>query len=109
MNEEKTVFLQIFGNSPVLRVLDFLVVNDDFDYSMTDISKLSGVGYSTLKIFWLRLEEKKIVIKTRGIGRAKLYKLNYENPVVKKFRDFYWETTKLNVRSGMKVRTKITY
>jgi len=44
----KTIFLEIFGDSPILRVLDFLVVNEDFDYSMTDIAVLSGIGYSTL-------------------------------------------------------------
>ena len=49
--ETKTAFLQVFGDSPMLRVLDFLIVNEDFDYSMTDIASQSGVGYSTLKLF----------------------------------------------------------
>ena len=51
----KTVFLEIFGDSPMLKVLDFLIVNEDFDYSMTDIAANSGVGYSTLKLFWKKL------------------------------------------------------
>ena len=34
--ENKTIFLEIFGDSPTLRVLDFLIVNEDFDYSMTN-------------------------------------------------------------------------
>jgi len=95
--ESKTVFLEIFGDSPILRVLDFLIVNEDFDYSMTDIASLSGVGYSTLKLFWERLESEGIVVKTRIVGKAKMYKLNTANPVIKKFRDFYWETTKHHV------------
>ncbi|MCK5107774.1 MAG: hypothetical protein KAQ83_03525 [Nanoarchaeota archaeon] len=99
---EKTAFLEIFGDSPILRVLDFLVVNEDFDYSMTDIAKLSGVGYSTLKLFWNKLENEKIVLNTRTIGKAKMYKLNFGNPIIKKFRNFYWETTK------QKVHNKIT-
>lgn len=92
--ENKTAFLQIFGDSPILRVLDFLIVNEDFDYSMTDIANLSEVGYSTLKLFWTKLEKENIVINTRTVGKAKMYKLNLINPVIKKFRDFYWETTK---------------
>jgi transposase len=92
--ENKTVFLEIFGDSPILRVLDFLVVNEDFDYSMTDIANLSGVGYSTLKLFWGRLEKEGIIVNTRTVGKAKMYKLDFVNPVIKKFRDFYWETTK---------------
>ncbi|MBI4144446.1 hypothetical protein HY486_04320 [Candidatus Woesearchaeota archaeon] len=100
--ENKTVFLQIFGNSPILRVLDFLVVNEDFDYSMTDIAALSEVGYSTLKIFWTKLEKENIVINTRIVGKAKMYKLNLVNPIIKKFRDFYWETTKQKVHKQIK-------
>ena len=95
--EEKTAFLQIFGDSPILRVMDFLTVNEDFDYSMTDIAKHSGVGYSTFKLFLGNLEESKIIKQTRIIGKAKMYRLNFSNPAVKKFRDFYWETTKLSV------------
>ena len=41
--EEKSSFRIVFGDSPILRVLDFLIVNDDFDYSLTDIAKLSNL------------------------------------------------------------------
>ncbi len=100
--ENKTIFLQIFGDSPILRVLDFLVVNEDFDYSMTDIADLSGVGYSTLKLFWTRLEKEGIIINTRIVGKAKMYKLSLTNPIIKKFRDFYWETTKHHTHENIK-------
>jgi len=92
--ETKTAFINVFGDTPILRAMDFLIVNEDFDYSMTDIAHLSGIGYSTLKLFWQNLENKEIVINTRTVGKAKMYRLNLDNPVVKKFRDFYWETTK---------------
>ena len=102
-----TVFLETFGDSPINRVLDFLVVNEDFDYSMTDIAVQSGVGYSTLKLFWNNLEKNKIVIQTRVVGRAKMYKIYLDNPVVKKFRDFYWETTRQKVREEIKRKEMI--
>ena len=105
--ETKTAFLQVFGDSPVLRVMDFLIVNEDFDYSMTDIASQSGVGYSTLKLFWKNLEESKIVKHTRVVGKARMYKLDFSNPVVKKFRDFYWETTKHAVHEGVKEKKMI--
>ena len=100
--ENKTAFLETFGYSPILSLLDFLVVNEDFDYSMTDIASLSGIGYSTLKLFWNRLEKQKIITQTRTVGKAKMYKLDLSNPVVKKFRDFYWETTKQRVHEKIK-------
>ena len=99
---ESTAFLETFGDSPINKILDFLIVNEDFDYSMTDIAIYSGVGYSTLKLFWNNLENNKIVIQTRVVGRAKMYRIYLENPVVKKFRDFYWETTKQKVREEIK-------
>ena len=105
--ENKTAFLEIFGDSPILRVLDFLVVNEDFDYSMTDIAKLSSVGYSTLKLFWNKLEKEKIIINIRVVGKAKMYKLNFNNPIIKKFRDFYWETTKQKVHEKIKEKDLI--
>lgn len=97
----KTAFLALFGDSPVLRVLDFLVVNDDFDYSMTDIAKFSGVGYSTLKLFWSRLERERIIHQVRTVGKAKLYKLNMANTQVRKFRKFYWSISKNAVRKEL--------
>jgi len=100
--KNKTIFLEIFGDSPILRVLDFLIVNEEFDYSMTDIATLSGIGYSTLKLFWKKLEKEGIVARTRTVGKAKMYKLNMANPVVKKFRNFYWETTKHQVHERAK-------
>ena len=98
----KTAFLHVFGDSPILKVLDFLVVNEDFDYCMTDIANLSGVGYSTLKLFWRKLEESNIIKQTRIVGKAKMYRLNFANPVVKKFIDFYWEITKQKVHEKIK-------
>src|SRR3989344_3109637 len=104
--ESKTTFTAMFGESPIIKVLDFLVVNEDFDYSMTDIAKLSGVGYSTLKLFWPRLEREHIVQQVRVVGKAKLYKLNLTNPLVRKFRDFYWSISKDAVRKEMGKQTK---
>jgi len=100
-----SAFLEVVGESPVFKVLDFLTVSDDFDYSMTDIAKLSEVGYATLKIFWPRLEKERIITPTRIVGKAKMYKLNDKNIAVQKFKEFYWAVTKEKVR-GIKQRTE---
>ena len=105
--ETKTAFLQVFGDSPMLRVMDFLIVNEDFDYSMTDIASQSGVGYSTLKLFWKKIEESKIVKQTRVVGKAKMYRLNFDNSIIKKFRDFYWETTRQSVHENIKEKKMV--
>ena len=81
---DKTAFVEVFGTSPLIRVLDFLITYREFDYSLTDISKETEVGWNTLHSFFFKLVEKGIVKKTRQVGRAKLYKLNTENPIAKK-------------------------
>jgi len=82
--EQKSIFLQTFGDYPLLRILDFLMYSRDFDYPITEIAKNSDVNFQTLKKVWPKLERNKIVMKTRSLGGSVLYKLNGDNPVVKK-------------------------
>ncbi len=83
---EETLFLKAFGiKSPVLRILDFLMDNKAYDYSKTDIAKGAGISRTTLSSAWENLEKTGLVRETREVGRAKMYKLNLKNPVVKKF------------------------
>ena len=37
--KEKTSFILVFGESPVVKVIDFFIDNQEFDYSLTDIAK----------------------------------------------------------------------
>lgn len=101
-NEPKTIFLRIFGTSPLMRMLDFLIVNEEFDYSMKDIARFSEVGYATLKLMWPKLERNEIIRQTRAVGKAKMYRLNLENPIIKKFKVFYWDITKQAIRKETK-------
>ena len=84
MESDKTSFRLVFGDSPASKVLDFLIDNQEFDYSLTDISRGAEIAWSTLHEFWPDLVKLGVVTKTRKIGRAELYKLNKENPLVKK-------------------------
>jgi len=88
--ENKSVFLEVFGDNPVMRVLDFLITYQLFDYPLTEIAKNSGVSYSTLQSFWDKLERNCIVIKTRRVGKSDLYKLNTKNPAVKQLIKLDW-------------------
>ena len=93
-NNENSVFIEIFGNNPIMKVLDFLISFQAFDYPLTEIAKNSGVSYSTLQIFWSKLERNKIVIKTRRVGKSDLYKLNTDNPAVKQLIKLDWNLLK---------------
>jgi len=109
LNEEmgKSIFLETFGDSPVNRVLDFLIVFDQFDYSMMDIAKKAGVGYSTLKELIKELLKKGLIIQSRISGKSKMYKLNKDNPLVKKFVEFYWDITEEVVNKELKKKEMV--
>src|SRR3989338_9065572 len=86
----KSVFLQAEGNTPKNRIWSFLIVHSEYDYSMKDIARFSKVGYTTLKGIWKELRLKNMVIHTRTVGKAKMFRLNLKNPVVNKFVEYYW-------------------
>jgi len=81
--EEKSSFVRLFGNYPAVRVIDFLITFREFDYPLTEIAENSGVAWSTIHTFFPKFVKLGIVKQTRQIGRAKLYKLNAQNPIVK--------------------------
>ena len=86
--EDETLFIIFFGTkNPVLKVLDFLIDNEAFEHSKMDIAKGAGVSRATLFSIWHILEQNSIVIATRAVGRAKMYKLDKANPIVKKFME----------------------
>ncbi len=90
----ESVFIEIFGNNPVMKVLDFLITFQLFDYPLTEIAKNSGVSYSSLQAFWDKLEKNCIVIKTRRVGKSDLYKLNTGNPAVRQLLKLDWNFLK---------------
>lgn len=83
VKKDNSLFVDFFGDYPIIRVLDFLIENDLFDYSKKDIAKNSDVSWNTLETFWEKLEKTKVVKFTRKVGKANMYKLNKENQIVK--------------------------
>ena len=92
--KDETIFVEVFGNNPIIKVLDFLITFQLFDYPLTEIAKNSGVSYSTLQTFWDKLERNNIVIKTRRVGKSDLYKLNTKNPAVQQLIKLDWNLIK---------------
>ncbi|MFH1316524.1 MAG: hypothetical protein ABII01_03335 [Candidatus Woesearchaeota archaeon] len=105
----KSIFLKKQEETPKNKVLDFLITNSELDYSLKEISRYSGAGYSTVKLLMKKLLKDKWVIVTRRISKIKLYKLNVNNPAVKKFIDFYWAVIEEEIgeRGVIKVRDNV--
>jgi len=100
--EEKSVFVEYFGSCPYVKVLDFLIQGQEFDYSMTEVARGSRVGWSAFTKIWENLLKKEIIVATRTIGNAKLFKLNKKNLFVSKLIKFDWELSKIETEKLVK-------
>jgi DNA-binding transcriptional ArsR family regulator len=78
----------IFGETPIIKILDHLIDHKGFDYTKTEIAEHAGIGWSALNRHWEELERWNFVKATRTIGRATLYTLNVDNLIVKKLLKF---------------------
>ena len=86
--KEESIFLDYVGDNPRMRILQYFIEGRDFDYTLTDLLN-AGVSWGTLNTLVPKLLELGIVIKTRKIGRATLYKINQENVAVKQLVELY--------------------
>lgn len=77
------MLIEAFGNSPKMRIIDFFIDNKLFDFSKKEIIEELGMSKTTFYKVWDDIEKYGIVKVSRKYGKAKLYKLNRENPVVK--------------------------
>ena len=81
---EKSLLLQLTGDMPLFKILDFLVDNKGIDFTKKDISNGADISKASLFNYWPELEKYKIVRVTRVFGKTKLYTLNSDSPITKK-------------------------
>lgn len=66
----------LFSGNATAKILDFLITFQDWDYSESDIANNAGVSVRTVQREISKLERYRLVVKTRTIGKAKMYKLD---------------------------------
>lgn len=82
--EEKSLLLNLAGDMPMFKIIDFLLENKGMDFSKLDIAKGAEISRASLFNYWNEIEKHGIVKVTRSFGKTKLYTLNVKNPVAKK-------------------------
>ena len=100
--KDQSLFIEFLGDTPVIRVLDFLLTERGLDFSLTDLAAQSGIGRTTLYRIWNHLLKHKIVVPTRVVGKAKLYTLHTANPTIQKLI----ELDNLLVRQDLRKRAR---
>ncbi|QLH08348.1 hypothetical protein [Candidatus Nitrosotenuis sp. DW1] len=79
------------------KILDHVVTMKGFDYSISDISRISGVNFKTTLGIVHKLEEQEVIKKTRNVGKAIMYKLNPDSAQAKSISSLAFEIAKKRI------------
>lgn len=87
----------LFCGASTAKILDFLLMFREFDYSEADISRNAGVSARHLYRSLPKLEALDLVQQTRFSGRSKMYKLKANSSSIQALEKFVHEvaTTKI--------------
>lgn len=108
VNEGNPPTLQrIFGDSAIARLLDYLTLYRGMDFPKTEISKNAGIAWKTMWRLWPILERYDLVKETKRIGRAKMFTLNMESPIVKSLNDLAFHIAKHDNQPMLKQERQI--
>jgi len=88
---------RIFG-APSSKILDFLLLNQRFDYSESDICKLAEVSTRTVQRTLPCLVTEKLITRTRKSGKAFMYEANLESNRVKALQQYVKATIEENLQ-----------
>jgi DNA-binding IclR family transcriptional regulator len=88
MMKNKSLIATIFGYSPQMRILNYLLDFPTNDFTKKEIIQALGMSKQTFYKYFENLEESGIVKVNRAIGKARLYKLDRSNPMIKTITEF---------------------
>jgi len=74
----------LFGNGPLVKILDFFLENRFWDYTKTDIAGHSAISRTQLYKVWSVILEAELVKETRKIGATTLYQANMDSPIMRR-------------------------
>ena len=77
--------------------MDFFIDNPNHDFTRDEIMNAIGMAKRTLYEFLPILEKEKVIVVSRKIGRAELFQINKESPIVRYFRSIEEELLKNNI------------
>lgn len=80
----KSMLLQLCGNQPSIKTIDFLIENKGMDFCKKDIAVGAGISRTSLFYCWNDLEKAGVLKQTRKFGKTSLYTLDTKSPITKK-------------------------
>ena len=72
----KPLFENIFGENNTIKVLDFLIMGHNFDFTLTQLRKGTGLSRTAIRNALENLIKVGLVEKSREDTKSKYYKIN---------------------------------
>lgn len=85
--KETSLLLQLTGEIPLFKIVDFLVENKGLDFSKEEIIAGANISRATLFNYWNQIEKFGVVKTTRTEGKVKYYTLNANNLIIQRILD----------------------
>jgi len=101
-----SILLKAFGYSPKLRILDIFLANPYLDFSKEELVRELGMSKQTLYKNFKDLVELGVIKVSRKIGRAIMYRINREHPLVKKLDEIINEISLQIAEEEVKKQSK---
>jgi len=73
---------EVFGDSPRVKLLDFLMDHVDFDYTISQMHEFTGISRPTLYPLTEELVRDGMIVLTREVGGSRFFRVNVEHPKV---------------------------
>lgn len=86
--ESTTIISKVFGSSPKTRILNYFLDFPANDFVKKEITEALGMSKQTLYKYFDDLEQLGIIKINRTIGKAKLYMIDLDSPIVKMIKNF---------------------
>ena len=80
---EKSMLLEVIGDTIENRMIDFLIEGRGLDYSKKDMAEGCGISRPTVYAVLPKMVKQGLVTSSRKIGRVQLYTLNENSYKVK--------------------------
>jgi predicted AAA+ superfamily ATPase len=88
MIENESLIATVFGYSPQMRILDYLLDFPTNDFTKKEIIQALGMSKQTFYKYFDGLEETGMIKVNRSIGKARLYKIDKSSPMIKTITEF---------------------
>ena len=100
----RTLIAAVFGYSPQMRILNYLLDFPTSDFTKKEMIQALGMSKQTFYKYFDNLEETGMVKVNRAIGKAKLYKADKSNQMIKTITEF---EKKLSMQIAEREETKM--